>query len=480
MPSLPPSLEALEQVAERRLGQEASAVRDALNGNVAVDLPRVRPGDFAKASTAVLALDPHRATLLGEAALVTAMRGPNEAFARARAKVTLRLQTHGPATPFDAVPGLLMADEIASRREALVRLAEAEVPGLRADARLAVEALRDAVDALDDAVVARLGFGAFEASAVLAETDDLLRELDADVFRAQGIDPQRVSWADRLRSLSAPSVSRSLPPAVWAETGLRWAARVGLDASLRGVVDGLVGGRSQPDGVASLTLRAGERALLLGRPGIAGWYAGEVMGSAAESVARTLGRGHSPGHVRGLDRATYAVVHALGRRLLLDRGWLTREVGVEGSSRERMLLEAMHAEVLRVRRDAVLASFGYAVVSRAGELPTRFVELMARAWRVAPSPAWAAVVAGRATETGSFWGDRWALRARGAGFEAAAVAWLRDRYDEDWWRNPSAGEGLSTMVVGLNALGPEAWFETLPKASEAGRYADVLRAITRG
>lgn len=479
MRATPHSLEARELAAEALLNEEA---RDALwfaRGEGPGEGPRVNGAGFARDAAAIAVFDAHRATLLGEAALVYTTRRARAAYDAARGAVSLTLRPQRPAVRFDVVASVSLGDANRARREALLKGAEAELGGLRRAARGAVEALREGLAALEAPVVARVGFGAFDPAPTLDATDDLLHELDAAVLRAEGVDPLRLTLGDRLRSLAAPAVARGFPSAIWAEEAARWGLGLGLGGAVGGVRSGLLRSRAEAEGVGFWGLEAGRSAVVAGRPGVAGWYAAEVLGAMSAALSMNLSGGPSPGHRRGLDRAAPWAFHALGRRLVFDRVWLTRALGVEGATRERMMLEALHAEVLRVRRDAALAAYAHAVMSREAELATRFVEAIERAWRVRLDPAWAVVIAGRALDRSSFWGDRWAARARGAAVESLLFGAMRDRFDDDWWRNPSAGDGLRGHVGALYALGPEAWSEGLSGLSMAARYREVMAAITR-
>ncbi len=466
------SLEARELAAAGRLSYDAAVHRERLLEQPPSEGPS--PGDhrgFAQDAAALEALDPPRATLLAEAFVVGAVAPALQRYLQARARVTLRLRPEAPGRPFDTHEAAVMVDPEAGRRAAWVTVADASLQGLRPSAVAVVEALRGALEALDGPLRARVGLGGFDPGPVLAATDDLLHELDPWVARDRGLDLSRGQWSERLASLASPALVRALPPATWAELGMGWAARVGLEDALRGVGNGLRPARAEAAGVGALVREPGVRCDLAGRPSLTGMGAMETLGACGVALGAVLGRGIAPGPRRGLDRASDGVWHALVRRLVLDGGWLTRAAEVDAVTRQRVLLEGLHAEVLRVRRDAVLAGFVAEALGRGEGLGTRFWEGMTGAWGASPEPGWAVHVAARAMEPAAWWGDRPASRIRGALAEPAALGWLRTRFNEDWWRNPRAGDGLRALVRAEQGLGVEGWMA----AEEAGDPVAALR-----
>jgi len=478
------SLEARELAAAGRLAYDADVQRVRLSELVPGDGPN--PCDhrgFAADAAAMEALDPPRATLLAEAFVVGSVAPTQRAYLQARAGVVLRLRPEAPGRAFDTHEAAVMVDPETTRRAAWVVVADAALAGLRRPATAAVEALREALAPLDVSLQARLGFGGFDPRPVLAATDDLLHELDPYIARTRGLDLGRGQWSERLASLAGLTILRALPPATWAELGTGWAARVGLDEALRAVGNGLRPARAEATGVAAVVREAGGRCDLLGRPSQSGMGAQDTLGACGVALGAVLGRGLSPGQRRGLDRASDGLWHALVRRLTLDAGWLTREAEVDAVTRQKVMLEALHAEVLRVRRDAVMATFVADTVARADNLGTRFREGMTAAWGAAPEPGWAVHVAARAMEPAGWWGDRPAARVRGALAEATALGWLRMRFNEDWWRNPRAGDGVRSLGVAWNALGVDGWMAAEGADDAVGalraRFEEVARVALR-
>jgi len=65
-----------------------------------------------------------------------------------------------------------------------------------------------------------------------------------------------------------------------------------------------------------------------------------------------------------------------------------------------------------------------------------------------------------------------------------ALGWLRERFNEDWWRNPHAGPGVVALVAGVNALGVSGWCAAESAEQEGAsalraRLAEVARVALR-
>ncbi len=206
------------------------------------------------------------------------------------------------------------------------------------------------------------------------------------------------------------------------------------------------------------------------------------MGLCGVAMGALLGRGDSPGMLRGVDRDADGLFGTLLRRLAFDAVFLRREAGIDGATRSRVLLEALHAEVLRTRLDAALAGFVGDALLGAKELPTLFTEGMRRALGVSPPPSWAVVLVAQALEPAAPWGGAWTTSAAGARLEPLAREWLRERFNEDWFRNPHAGDGIAAMARELQAFGTEAWARDGRDARAmalAHRFDDAHRDLRR-
>lgn len=465
------SLEARELDAARLLSMHAAEERDRITGSDGPERSPPMPEwrGFLGDARAMQAFAPPRATLFAEAWLTGATRGVRRRYVAARRGTALRLSERE-SMPFDALPSALMTERSAAKRTVIERAADELAVGLRSAALDVVAELREACATLGPDLRRRVGMGPVDAGEAIEATDELLREIDGYVLRAREVDASRLTWGERLHSMSAPAVTAAIPPATWAGLGLRMAERTGLDGVLRGASAALRPARSDGSGVDALVTAPGERVTVVGRPTVAGYGCGAVMEACGAATAALLGRGDSPGMRRGLDRDADGLIATLVRRLLLERGFLQREAGLDGAERARVMMEGLHAEVLRTRLDAALAGFVSEVLAGARELPTRFTEATRRALGVALPPSWAVVLAAEALEAAAPWGGHWMTRAAGAAVEPVLRAELRERFDEDWFRNPHAGMGIAGMVREYHALGTAAW----AKAREAER-AKALR-----
>lgn len=481
-----PSLEALELRAAGALRLDGDERLAHAADRPKPDHPVAFPdaSAFPAAANRSLAEDPWRAVLLAEAWVVARRRRALGSLRRGLGGAAVKLRPEDPAIPWESAPAALATEPQPPRREAIRAAADAASPRTVDPSRAVVDALREGLDALDPALRESLALGDDGHGDLLDATDDLLRELDAWVAKGLGLDAARLTWGDRLHSLAGSATLAAMPPATWVSLGARAWDRVGLDHALRGLVDELRPAATDARGVAVITLVPGERSAVAGRAMRTGSGAAEVLGAVAEAVSQTLGRGPFPGARRGRDRALDGLAHALGRRVLLERHWLQREGGLDAAPRERVMLETLHAEVLRVRLDAALARFAAHALGRRPDAGQRFHAEVTRAWRVAPPPSWAPWVAATALDGGGVWTARPAGRSLGARVEPAVVEVLRRRFDEDWFRNPKAGAGVAAVFDEVRAVGLRAWCEAnggVPDAAAtARRLGDAMREARRG
>lgn len=480
------SLEALELTAVQALAVDADETRVRATDAAPPEHPPRFPdvslvGERANDTRPV---DPWRAALLAETHLVAARRRAWRALQADAARNPVTLRTDDTSLALDAVEAATIAESNPARREAVQLESTREATALRGESRAVIDAVRDALGSLDPALVAALGLADAGHGDLLDATEDLYRELDAWVCRTQLIDRARLTWGDRLRTLQGPATLAAIPSATWASLGARPFERVGLDAALRGVVDELRPAGPQARGVFAMVTAPGERALVAGRASLTAWGAADVMGALSVATLSVTARGPFAGVRRGCDRAVDGVAHALGRRLLGERRFLQREAGVDAAPRERVMLEAAHGELLRVRFDAARARFAAHVLAKGPEAAARFHDELMRAWGAAPPPAWAPWAAAWMCEAGGFWGGRAAARTLGARVEPLVVDAMRAQYDEDWFRNPKASHGLAAVFEEMRAVGVGPWCEARGGAVDAARTAarigEVAREARRG
>ncbi|MBI5515130.1 MAG: hypothetical protein HY909_15240 [Deltaproteobacteria bacterium] len=438
------------------------------------------PAPEARVTSAVLlqahAVSPSLAVLLGEAHLLASTRAARRRYRRLP---PLMLAGGRELVPWGGYLATVVTEPSAARRAALVEASGTAARDHRAVALAVVDALREAREALPPAVLEGLRLGVDEAAAVLKATDEALRELDPWVCRGLELDPSRLPWGDRLRSLLAPSLPRAIPPATWREVSTRWIEACGLGHALRRVSGDLRPAAKDGEGVHCEGVSPGERAVLVGRPWATGGGLLALAGASLEAVVYVTGRGERPSEALGVDRALFGAASALGRRLLLERAFLLRVAGVERPSLERALLEGLHLELLTVRAEAVASRFLGRVLSRSPEPGSELHEDLGRALGATPPGAWGAHLAAWALEPGCAWG----ARTVGSRVEPALRGMLRETHDEDWFRNPRAGASLALSLEALRAQGAERWAEAVGRPSGpevlSARFAEVLREARR-
>jgi hypothetical protein len=434
---------------------------------------------FALDAATVLPLDPAAAALVAEAWIESALRLPRARHEQARAKHPVVLREEAQPLALQGIRSVVGAERNAPRREALLGAYTERLGDVASAARSVVDALRGAMDALPAVLRDVHAPAAEDVDALLAATDDLWRELDQRVLRTLELDPTRLTWGDRVRSFAGPSLLREVPPATWSALAFGWWSRVGLEPTLRGVADHLGASSAQGEGVYALVDAAEGRAWLMGRPAPTAWDAAEVLGAGSQCAGAMAARGLWSAHRRGVDRFADGVLHALGRRLAHEKTFLQRAAQLDGLARERVRVETLHAEVARLRWDAVMARFTRDALGRAPQLGARFEESVTRAWGIAPPPSWAPHLVTAAMDAGGPWGGRWGERALGARGEVMLRERLRARYDEDWHRNPHAGEWLRVTLDALRVEGVAGWKDD-PGMSVGAQVArlteDYLRA----
>jgi hypothetical protein len=256
-----------------------------------------------------------------------------------------------------------------------------------------------------------------------------------------------LAWHDRVRTLASIRATELVPLADRAGIASRWIERVGLGHAVGQVRDDSLRPAVAATFVRALCERAGERAYVSGRASVSATGAVELTGAVLEAVAFVIPRDERVSARFGLDRVHTAVAEALGRRLFLNGAFLAREASVDRGAREPVLLELLYSELFVVRTAAALARFEIDVLSRAADLPARMREYLGRATGSAPSPMWAAHLAAAALE------GRSAPRALAALVEPRLHDVLREKHDEDWFRNPRAGETLRDRMDALRTRG---------------------------
>jgi hypothetical protein len=334
-------------------------------------------------------------------------------------------------------------------------------------ARSSVESLRDCAASLSlspaDTLLDRVGLGHTAISsrlfdAILTATDGAFDELDPWALREcelgeRAIDARRrtLSFDDRLRSLAQPRASAHVPLGDRSAASARWIARVGLGGALARVLDKSESSRADATRIRVRVEREGVRVVLSGEedPTVLGgarlaarW--GEALAYALPQEPSTRGRA-------GLDRLHVAVAGALAKWLCCERSFVTRELGVDPAQSAAVERAALHGLLCELRRSCAEVSFARAALNALPELATRLRDAYTRALSSSIEPAWASHIGAATLER------RAEASCIGALIEPVLRERLRERYDEDWFRNPRAGEGLANELAALRGLGSVAW-----------------------
>ncbi len=161
----------------------------------------------------------------------------------------------------------------------------------------------------------------------------------------------------------------------------------------------------------------------------------------------------------GAVRATGALLAAL----LRDRGWLRRYAGLSGGALDAVARAAAFAELGASRATAArvaASAAAYGDTASLGEVEGVYVERMRQALGVTPEP-------------GDAWGELDGPFAVGDALRGSLMAGalgeaLRERFDEDWWRNPRSGAWLVAEWFGA-AAEPQAAVAPEPLAAALTR-----------
>ncbi|MBK8696486.1 MAG: hypothetical protein IPN17_30525 [Deltaproteobacteria bacterium] len=208
------------------------------------------------------------------------------------------------------------------------------------------------------------------------------------------------------------------------------------------------------EGVEAWVTGPGRRALVLGRPRALRSDAGEVLGTLAVCAAGVTAAGLSAGQRRGVHRVLDGAAHALGRWLLTEPGFLARRRGAERGGEGADAALGAARGLARMRWDAAVARVhGGGDAARARDGRALRGGAGARGGRGAVAELGGAP-GGEGDGAGGAWPGRSAGRVAGLWCAVATRARLRERCDEDWFRNPRSGAVLRGAWDELRAVGP--------------------------
>ncbi len=266
---------------------------------------------------------------------------------------------------------------------------------------------------------------------LLAATDDAYGDLLAFVARRDlGLDPAPrgdLRRPDLLRLAEAPALDRLFGAAGLAPLLRDAAGAIGVDpGALR--IDRVERPAARPG--AHL---AGARVLFRPRGGLGDWQ--DLLDAAARAAAA------APHRPSGRDAAFGAAVGWLLAGLLLEPRFLAGRVGVE----RRQAADLVRALALRalVRLRIAAAALRVATEVERGLSGAAWREAHREAVGAAAQAAWEGVRASRDADPAPL-----AAALDGCARGEALRAELRERFDEDWWRNPRTRAHLAGLLAG--------------------------------
>ncbi len=393
--------------------------------------------------------------------------GRARAADRARAILGRRVPHDSDHHPPMALLERMITEAHAGRRRAIARsLTDALAPSLLAALR---EGLADVEESLEAAAWLRevpvpadeRSAIADEARAIAKATDDAWAELvDRAAHAAGAID----TWPDLLAALRAARFDALF------DRRQRW-RRAAESLSALGVADAL-GKRARVEhGAASFRARstlvpiAAPRDVRIVAPGIELGLASERDALSAIGRAAAAAWTH-PALPSLVARREHGSVAALLGGLFAHL--LTRPTGELGATDARAVRErSVMIELFELRTDAAF------VIAREHVGASSFAEAAEHALR----EAWRVEVPGVIAACACLLDPIAPRRARAGRWVAPLFCALRERYDEDWWRNPRAAEPLRAAAERGPALAVEPLAEELGLDAGAlpARYAELLR-----
>jgi hypothetical protein len=281
------------------------------------------------------------------------------------------------------------------------------------------------------------------AAEALRASDDAARDLTA--YALKKVDAQLKPGAARLtdleRALAAPWFFELLRREELPHAITRMLGDLGLHPSAHGrlLVDTDVRPSRSQAALVPVEVPDELRLVLTPAPGFdawEGWLGAWGEGQFHAAVPRTL-----PFIDRCIGDGTLALtIRRLHESVLLDEAWLKRALKVTSPQARELARTFAWRQVMRLRREAARVELTAMLLSRGTgrHVEEAFAPAMERATFVSPEPHRALLELDvRAPELGSL--EAWAL-------EAHLVHELRERFNEDWWRNPAAGRFLTALA----------------------------------
>ena len=294
-----------------------------------------------------------------------------------------------------------------------------------------------------------------EGDQLLAATDDAWRELLAFHARALGLTPGRdLARADLLRVLAFPALDGRFSPPDLAASIRAAAADLGLDLGAARI-DAHNRARGWPGAHAT-----GARVAYRPRGGLPDWQ------DLLDALGRALAAAPQRPHAR--DDLFAATVGRLLAGLCLEPRWLAERLRVSRRDVADLVRALALRTLLRLRADA--AALRVATEVERG--------LSGEAWREGHREGLSAALhagwdAGGARASRDADAAALACTLRGFAEGERLRAWLRERFDEDWWRNPRSREHLAGLLAAGRLDPGQAGEPAAPSAAAQG-FVKVL------
>jgi hypothetical protein len=292
--------------------------------------------------------------------------------------------------------------------------------------------------------IERRTFAAFEPKAgeALKSSDDSARDLTA--FALKRLDPQlkptNARTLDLARALAAPWFFEVLRREDLSHAVSRTVGELGFDANAFGriLIDAETEKRAPGAHLVRVEVPDQLRLVLTASPGFdgyAGWLGTWGEAQVLAAVPKTL-----PFIDRVIgDGALVLATRRVFESILLEEQWLKRALRATSSQAKEIARLAAWRQLMHLREELALLPLRRELVER-GAVRARaddYLTAMERAHFVQPER-------GRFLLDGTQLGgltslDAWAL-------EAVLSHQLRERFNEDWWRNPAAGRFVSALA----------------------------------
>ncbi|MFO0584934.1 MAG: hypothetical protein U0229_21885 [Anaeromyxobacter sp.] len=421
---VPDTLDALQRALDEVRHRHVAGLEPGPD----VAAPFAAHGSAAHRQTVTALRDAGDAPLAARVAALRAERAQAEAEARWRA-LEAGVSGTDPEGRRRPLPELELAglrERDPGRRHALARAVAGALEPVAAAREAAVEAR---ARARAEVGLAPEWPAVVEGDGVLAATDDAWRDVLA--FHARealpGVEPRALARADLLALLALPRWDGHFRAGMLAIAVRATLGPLGLDGARVRVDDAARPG--QWPGAHATGVRVSFRP----RGGANDW----------QDLFAALGRAHAAAARRPHRREPLLAeaVAWLLASILEEPRWLAERADVDRPRARDAVRALALRRLFALRADA--AALRVATEVERGLSGAAWREAHREALHAATGAAWEGVRASRDGDAGAL-----AARVQGAGAGEALRREVRERFDEDWWRNPRTGPWLGALLAG--------------------------------